>query len=831
MLFNRQNSISIVAVGAILGLSIGLQAENSQNLTVTQTQSADWDDGFCSEVTVLNRSNQNIDWTIDLPIDGEIFGMWSANYTQDTQTFIATIQGKGWADIVRPHRTVDFSYCANKIQLPPAVNQEGDLITTQKVTDSWEGGLCVDVDIHNTQPYPIDWSINIIAKGIITGLWDATYTFDADTLEINVTSSSGWNDIVPADGDVNFNYCALSIPKPTVESNIDTAQIDSNFTIKPIKVDQFGYLPTAPKIAIISNPIEGFNAGDSFTPSSTYEVRRVSDDGVEFTGTPTIWKDGLVHNKSGDKVWHFDFSLLEKIGEYYIYDVENREKSYPFKIDTTVYDDVLKESVRMLYYQRSNFAKVAPYADEDFVDGKAFPQDSVATSILAPNDTTTKKDISGGWFDAGDYNKYINYSDEIVHDLLTAYEANPSIWKDNYNIPESGNGIADILDELRYELEWVLKMQVTDSDVDGSNSAFSTADRGSFLHKASALDFGHGNDSPPSINQDARYYAPPTISATISAVGMLAHASLVYESIDSNFALRLKNSAIEGWNYLQGKTYSNYDNSGFGTARAENSISQQKSNKIVASIYLYAITHDKTYKEYYEQNAIDGHLINQNNLNDKDKAYFNSGGTTLRSHDAQLYYRKLTDINSSFSTAIQNNYTFAQSNPYVDFAPIKEYDNQTNPYLAFLDAHPWGSNQAIGSSGNMLMNMVQHRLDTGNSDKYAKVATGYLHYLHGLNPQNLVYLSSMESLGAEHSVDKIHHAWFTNGMPVAPAFLVGGAVDNYYGDATIYGAKVSSQPTLKAYASDYDSYELSEPQLMYQSAYIRLLSSILSYYR
>ena len=560
-------------------------------------------------------------------------------------------------------------------------------------------------------------------------------------------------------------------------------------------------------------------------------MRRVADDTVAFSGVPVVWKDGLTHTKSGDKVWHFDFSALEDIGEYYIYDVYNSEKSYPFKIDTTVYDEVLKESVRMLYYQRSNFAKVAPYAEVAFVDGKAFPQDNVATSILTPTNLQTQKDISGGWFDAGDYNKYINYTDEIVHDLLTAYEANPLIWKDNYNIPESGNGIADILDELRYELEWILKMQVTSSDVDGSNPAFTSTDKGAFLHKASALDFGHGNDSPPSINQDARYYAPPTVSATISAVGMLAHASLVYKSIDSNFALELKNSAIEGWNYLQGKAYSSYDNSGFGTATAEDSLYQQKSNKVVASIYLYALTGDSSYKTYFETNAIDGNLINQGNLNDKDKAYFNSGGTTLRSHDAQLYYTFLTDANSSFSSAIKTNYTFAQTNQYVDFAPIKEYDNQTNPYLSFLDAYPWGSNQAIGSSGNMLMNMIQNQLDTTNSDKYASASTGYLHYLHGVNPQNLVYLSSMEKVGAEHSVDKMHHAWFTNGVPTAPAFLVGGAVDSYSGTATIYGATVSSQPTLKAYASDYDSYELSEPQLMYQSAYIRLLSSIVSYYR
>ncbi len=833
MFLHRKNSISTVTAIVVLGLPVGIKAHNNPNLTITEQQSANWDDGFCNDVTVANSSNQKIDWKIDLKINGEITGMWSAKYTQDPQTLIATIEGRGWSNRVRPYSQVDFSYCAKKIPIAPVANKEGDLNVTHTITDSWDGGLCVNVDINNLQAYPIDWTISFIAKGIITGIWDATYTFNANTLEANVTSTSGWNDILPANGYANFSYCAVTPPTPItpITDSNTTTLVDGNFTVKPIKVDQFGYLPKAPKIAVISNPIEGFNASETFTPSSNYEVRRLSDDTVVFSGTPVVWKDGLTHAKSGDKVWHFDFSSLQDVGEYYIYDVDNSEKSYPFKIDTTVYDEVLKESVRMLYYQRSNFAKVAPYAESAFVDGAAFLQDSVATSILTPTNTQTQKDISGGWFDAGDYNKYINYTDEIVHDLLTAYEANPSIWKDNYNIPESGNGIADILDELRYELEWILKMQVNSSDIDGSNPAFTAADKGAFLHKASALDFGHGNDSPPSSNQDARYYAPPTVSATISAVGMLAHASLVYQSIDSAFAQELKDAAIEGWNYLQGKAYSSYDNSGFGTATAEDSLYQQKSNKIVASIYLYALTGDNAYKTYFETNAIDGNLINQSNLNDKDKAYFNSTGTTLRSHDAQLYYTTLTDINSSFSSAIKTNYTFAQTNQYVDFAPIKEYDNQTNPYLSFLDAYPWGSNQAIGSGGNMIMNMIHNQLDTTNSDKYAKASTGYLHYLHGLNPQNLVYLSSMEKVGAELSVDKMHHAWFTSGVPTAPGFLVGGAVDNYSGTATIYGEAVSSQPPLKAYASDYDSYELSEPQLMYQSAYIRLLSSIKSYYQ
>ena len=826
MLYILKRKVLSTAV-IFIGLGLMLHAENNQNLIITDSKSADWSDGFCDDITITNSSNQDIDWKVDLAIDGEIFGMWGATYTQDTQTLIATIEGKDWANIVRANRQTDFSYCANRVTPPPVPNQDGDLIVTQTKSEEWDGGFCVDVDIKNSRDYDIDWSISFIAKGNITGLWGAEYHFNPNTLETNISSSEGWNDIIVANGNVDCSYCASEI-EDSVSNNTDAPNIDK-FNVKPIKIDQFGYLPTSKKIAIISNPIEGFNAGENFNPSDNYQVRRVSDDAVEFNRTITAWKDGATDFRSGDKVWYFDFSDLEKEGEYYIYDLDNNESSYPFKISTTVYDDLLKQSVRMFYYQRSNFEKVEPYVNKDFIDGKAFPQDKVATSILDKNNNATKKDVSGGWFDAGDYNKYINYSNEVVHDLLTAYQTNQSIWSDNYNIPESNNGIPDVLDELRYELEWILKMQVNANDINGSNPIFSTEDRGSFLHKVSAIDFGHGNQSPPSSNQDARYYAPPSISATISAVGMLAHASLVYSSIDNDFALKLKQSAIEGWNYLKNKPYSSYDNSGFETAKAEDSISQRKSNKVMASIYLYALTDDMVYKHYFEENAIDGRLINHLNLNDKDKAYFNSTGTTLHSHDAQLLYTTLSETNPLFSSSILENYQFAQSNPYVDFAPIKEYDNQTNPYLAFLDAYSWGSNQAIASSGNMLMNMITYNIDNGNSTKYAKVATGYLHYLHGINPQNLVYLSNMSNFGAENSVDKIHHAWFNNIAP-ASGFLVGGAMESYSGNAKIYGQAVSAQPTLKAYASDYDAYELSEPQLMYQSAYIRLLSSIIAYY-
>src|ERR1700704_5260093 len=94
-------------------------------------------------------------------------------------------------------------------------------------------------------------------------------------------------------------------------------------TTEFIKVDQFGYRTFDQKIAIIANPQTGFNDTAHFTPGTTYQVRRWSNDGVVFSGTITAWNSGATQTQSGDKVWWFDFSSLITPDDYYIYDVTN----------------------------------------------------------------------------------------------------------------------------------------------------------------------------------------------------------------------------------------------------------------------------------------------------------------------------------------------------------------------------------------------------------------------------------------------------------------------------------------------------------------------------
>lgn len=620
-----------------------------------------------------------------------------------------------------------------------------------------------------------------------------------------------------------------------------------------IHVDQFGYLPAAQKIAVISDPQTGYNAGLSFTPGAAYEVRNAANDAVAFSGAPVPWKNGQTHVQSGDKVWVFDFSALTAPGDYYVYDAAHHVKSYNFRIAADVYADVMKQAVRTFYYQRFNFAKQTPYAEPNWVDGAAFggAQQGADTRAINPanpnsSDPATAKDLRGGWFDAGDYNKYVNYADGTIHDLLFAYQQNPTVWGDDYNIPESGNGLPDLLDELKYELDWLLRMQVSSADVALPN--FDAGDVGSVLHKVSIIDWDTAA-TPPSADASIHRYAPPTASATISAAGAYAHAALVYQALgDASmqaYGQTLEEAARAAWSWLEANPgYSAYDNAGFMNAAAEDDPADQASNKLSAAIYLFALTGEAQFHTYIQTHLADGRFANPADANDYTWAYFDADSLRTESVNAQIFYAYLPGRNATLAANIRDKYLSAQTDPYVDFAPLRAYQIQTDAYRAFLDTYHWGNNRAKSNAGNLMVNMLHYGLNAGNAANYENAAAGYIHYLHGVNPNNLVYLSNLGAHGAENSVPEFYHLWFSDGSDwdnvntslygPAPGFVVGGP-NQWFSlrqTVTVDGVHTfASQPPQKAWrawnTSSERSWEVTENSITYQAAYIRLLAHFL----
>ncbi len=618
---------------------------------------------------------------------------------------------------------------------------------------------------------------------------------------------------------------------------------------KYITVDQFGYRPGDMKYAVLANPQVGFNASESFVPGATYEVRKWGTDETVYSGTPELWNQGAVHENSGDRGWQFEFTDVQDDGDYYLYDVQNEMRSYKFHIGDDVYEDVLKAAMRMFYYNRSGIAKEAPYAEGNWIVNEVFNENEVHSYFVDDMDNEDLvRDMSKGWMDAGDSNKYVTFTSSPMHQLLTSYTENTSMWNAlNLNIPESGNNVPDILDELKWELDWLMKMQ----DMD---------DGGVFL-KIGVRGFG----AVPWEDDRKRFYEQKCSSSTIAAAGMFAHAHLVYKNIPgmADYSEELKRRAELAWSnfkdlnegifetdcdpqYDPNKPYVvDGDGSGVCCGDADREVSPQKGEASVAAAYLLGATGEQKYQdaflEYYESNA-------------NYVGYTTWGQYSTFMGDALTYYIGLPNADQSAKANIINNKTSGSTN-----AGLFIFEKNDDLYNAAFNSFHWGSAQVRSNLGNAAFDFVRYGINRGNNDKYIQRAKNLLHHFHGVNPLSMAYLTNMKEsgmikYGAEFSVSEVFHTWFEEGTEYdnaianaygpAPGFLPGGPNSRYDDNLpykvklgnTLYDGEIRNQPNEKAFTVENlgwddelqqitNSWQLNEPGIYYQAAYIKLLAN------
>lgn len=604
-----------------------------------------------------------------------------------------------------------------------------------------------------------------------------------------------------------------------------------------IKVDQFGYRPKDQKIAILSDPQTGYNAADSYTPHSTIVVKNSDTYAVVFSGSPVAWKNGATHAQSGDKVWRFDFSTLETPGVYHVADGNNGQiRSADFEIREDIYDDAFKTAFKTFYYQRCGIAKTAAYTLEGYTDGICHNQDASSRFINDEFNSGLYKDLRGGWHDAGDYNKYINFAYKPLNDLLFAYEINPQAWaSDNMNIPESGNGIPDLLDEIKYELDWMVKMQASDGGV----------------HCVLGVK-NYASASPPSADMALRYYGPKTTSASFSAAASFAFAARQFRKIPDpsaqSYAAVLQTKAVQAYGWGVSNPGVTYNNSGIIAAGEQETDAYERSmRRLTAAIFLYALTGDSSYKTYVESNYTNAHMIQWNFV------YPFEAATQL----SLLFYSHLQGVNSSVANHIKTEYKNSMDDDTDNFTALAD---DLDAYKAHLSTqnYTWGSNETKCNMANMYLGYHHYNLDVSKNATIEHAVAHYIHYMHGVNPNALTFLTNMYAFGAERSVNTIYHSWFTDGSALwddvrtstygpAPGFIPGGpnphwkldnCCPNNCGSSNnnslcINLAPPGNQPVAKSYLDwntswPQNSWEVTENAIYSQSAYMLTMSSMVN---
>ena len=282
-----------------------------------------------------------------------------------------------------------------------------------------------------------------------------------------------------------------------------------------IRLNTVGYLPGAAK-----------HASTSFD-GAEFSVVRTSDGIAVLKGT---LGESIPNADTGETLRIADFSALATPGEYVV-KVEGAGASAPFRIDSQVYREAFRIVTRGMYLWRCGSAVSSRHF------GDTFSHDAchVSPGWLDPEGTIdSRKDGSGGWHDAGDYNKYVVNAAITVGSMLRAWEDfGPEVAGVALGLPEQGGVLPEFLAEIKWEIDWLLKMQAED---------------GSVYHKLSTLDFGAM--IPPDQEMTKQYFVSASSAATADLVATAAAAARCFSPYDQEYAKRCLAAARKSQNWL-----------------------------------------------------------------------------------------------------------------------------------------------------------------------------------------------------------------------------------------------------------------------------------------
>lgn len=342
---------------------------------------------------------------------------------------------------------------------------------------------------------------------------------------------------------------------------------------RAIRLNTLGYLPHAPKQATLSRAAERYVILDG-------------DGELVHEGELT----GPIRNAdTGEDLYTADFSVLQEAGEYQLR-IEGLDESATFRIANDLYVEPYRLACRAMYLMRCGTAVHAEHAGQEFRHEACHLEDGHLDRIVRdelPADER-RRDATGGWHDAGDYNKYVVNAGVTVGVMLRAWhDFRPRLETMELNLPESDGPVPDLLAEIRWELEWLLKMQAAD---------------GSVYHKLSAANYSgyvRAEDE-----QDPRYFGEWGTQATASFVAMMAAAAREFEPFDPEFAERCLAAARKSNAYLRSHPdYHRPSQDGFTTAGYDNGDNTDWSARLWAAAEMWAATGDEAALADFESRA------------------------------------------------------------------------------------------------------------------------------------------------------------------------------------------------------------------------------------
>ncbi|MEN9500997.1 MAG: hypothetical protein RI964_282 [Pseudomonadota bacterium] len=588
--------------------------------------------------------------------------------------------------------------------------------------------------------------------------------FDADPPPTTETPETAMPELFAGTSDPNaaIEDAAPQNP-PNISPLLETTRI---------AVNQAGYLPHEPKRAIVVYP-HSQDPVELVIANTNMVLKKL---------TPMT----LQKTKEGVTLQWLDFSSVQIAGQYFLRQGDSQSPTF------TIGEDVYDTAVWLL--QRSYYLQRCGVVLQDTITHLEHAACHTTQAYYARSDAVNKAedmhDVTGGWHDAGDFGKYMATATVTVNRLMSLYLMQPARYQDgDLYIPESSNGKPDLLDEVAYELEWMLKMQRMD---------------GAVYRKVSGTQWV--SERKPEEDTAQQYIFGTSSPETAKFTSSMALAARVFREVSPADASRYRTAAENAWAWLEKHPvmevdWQKSDDNGSGKylsseTDTETSLEFDDDDRLAAAIELYLTTNKTTYRDFIQKNVTD---IPYNLFEWKDASSLSLWHLLTFDHSDALL-----SLRSVVKTRLLDR--ARQALAQVQQCPLHMANHR------FL----WGSNKMLAEEGITLLHAWYYTKDPD----YFAAALDQVDFLLGRNPFALSFVTSI----GEQAVKTPVHLFGTAIQRTIPGLLVGGP--NIIGQDNI----VPQNQGVMSYVDNPRAYSVNEYAIDYNASLIGLLE-ILAIYR
>jgi endoglucanase len=585
---------------------------------------------------------------------------------------------------------------------------------------------------------------------------------------------------------VCFDDMHLDDPKFVKEERKGEAPIPN------VTVNQTGYLPAFPKIATVKS---------ASTAPLKWELHNKAGAVVASGDSKPLGKDAA----SGEDVHVVDFSSVTAQGKDYTLKV-GADVSHPFDIAADVYKKLKYDALAIFYHQRSGIPIAMPYAGgkqwtrpAGHVNVKAHDpvKDSPNTGdkavpCLKDSGCDYTLDVTRGWYDAGDHGKYVVNGGIAAWTLMNQYERAQQrgtagdFGDGKMNIPEKKNKVPDILDEARFEMEFMLAMQVPD----GKPKA------GMVHHKIHDKEWTALGTRP---DQDAqpRFLWPPSTAATLNLAATAAQCARIFAKLDKKFSARCLTAAEKAWTAAVANPAVFAGTSAVGGGPYDDT--NVSDEFYWAAAELYATTKKDAYKTSLEKSA----HYKKVPIAEGEEGLPQSmtwgmvqalGTITLAIVPNGLPAKEIDDCKAAIKAAADA------------FAAIVDTQGYRVPFKPGKKGFPWGSNSSVLNNAIILALAA----DMTNDAKYVNAAAEGMNYILGRNPLDKSYVTGY----GERPLENPHHRFWAhqanNKFPSAPPGVVSGGPNSGLQDPYVQAAGLAGCAPQKCFVDNIEAWSANE---------------------